>query len=250
MVPPCKYCGWGLGLTASRLKKTRLPAFLSKKKRLQYHTSCTKSSTWPTDKWTPPRFGPTPLPIIFFPKPRSPRPPPTSRTHSLKKTNKAPHVTLSGAGSGTHMSVKVGQPHLVRRGTSTGTDARWWWFRWAVGPARWLSHQFVTLLAFFFSSPFFSLFFFGSICFIRFSALAAVFFFFFSLSSTTALHYHSLRVLSLSLQWRRSVGRREGEREGERELGFLGRRCLLEFVVPPVSLHSLVLRSGESAAAV
>lgn len=160
MVPPCKYCGWGLGLTASRLKKTRLPAFLSKKKRLQYHTSCTKSSTWPTDKWTPPRFGPTPLPIIFFPKPRSPRPPPTSRTHSLKKTNKAPHVTLSGAGSGTHMSVKVGQPHLVRRGTSTGTDARWWWFRWAVGPARWLSHQFVTLLAFFFSSPFFSLFFF------------------------------------------------------------------------------------------
>jgi hypothetical protein len=57
------------------------------------------------------------------------------------------------------MSVKVGQPHLVRRGTSTGTDARWWWFRWAVGPARWLSHQFVTLLAFFFSSPFFSLFF-------------------------------------------------------------------------------------------
>lgn len=119
------------------------------------------------------------------------------------------------------------------------------------GGARTLAQSSVrhTTRLFFFLSLFLA-FFFGSICFIRFSALAAVFFFFFSLSSTTALHYHSLRVLSLSLQWRRSVGRREGEREGERELGFLGRRCLLEFVVPPVSLHSLVLRSGESAAAV
>lgn len=147
------------------------------------------------------------------------------------------------------MSVKVGQPHLVRRGTRTGTDARWWWFRWAVGPARWLSHQFVTLLAFFFSSPFFSLFFFWPNLFYPLQRSRCCFLFLL----LAELYYCATLPLSsrsLSLQWRRSVGRREGEREGERELGFLGRRCLLEFVVPPVSLHSLVLRSGESAAAV
>lgn len=98
-------------MTASRLKKTRLPAFLSKKKRLQYHTSCTKSSTWPTDKWTPPRFGPTPLPIIFFSQATFTSPP-TDEPHPLIKKNKQgptrhslrsgewdPHVSEGGSAS-------------------------------------------------------------------------------------------------------------------------------------------------------
>lgn len=83
------------------------------------------------------------------------------------------------------------------------------------GGARTLAQSSVrhTTRLFFFLSLFLAFFFFGPICFIRFSALAAVFFFFFSLSSTTALHYHSLRVLSRCNGGVVLGGGRERERE-------------------------------------